>query len=262
LEEAGIDLRLRRLPGPTARLDLTYDETGEVAGLKFSPGVECSMDVSWLPSDFWTGDWVVVGTSPHDYQAQVIDRAHSSGRRVSLSTQSEFSQEWEKLAEILPNLDVLFINSREVVSLRGERLAQGLESIRAVNPHLACVLTCGERGAFLLLDQKLWKVPVYPGPVLNTTGAGDAFAAGWLASWTSGLDMPQALSRAAVAASLALRGPAHTTLPDNDRLQRELALCPRLSVTSWPAFSEEAMAVLDEEDSQCHYAVERQVNNR
>jgi ribokinase len=260
LHAAGVDLRLRRLLGPTAYLDLAYDQYGDIAQLRFETGVESQMDVSQLPDDFWSSDWIIVGTGPRRYQTSVVVHADELGRPVALSTQREFHGEWEELAALLPHLDLLFINSGEVVDLRGDALSAGLDALRAANPRLTCVVTCGPRGAFLLQGEWLYRVAACPGPIVNTTGAGDAFAAAWLSTFARTTDPGYALQAASVAASLALRGLAHIPLPDWDQVESILEdWGQKLAVESWPVDSSEAQTVLAVEDTHCHRALKRQV---
>jgi sugar/nucleoside kinase (ribokinase family) len=260
LQEAGVDLRLRRVAGPTARLDITYNQAGDIVRLRFETGVESQMDTDWLPEVFWQADWIVVGTAPYSYQQQVIGRADEHGRLVALSTQREFDGDWDALAALLPHLDALFINSSEVVNLGGDSLQAKLQAMRRLNSHLACLVTCGQRGAILLHGDNLWTVAACPGPVVQTTGAGDAFAAAWLASWAQGSEIESALRMASVAASLALRGPAHTTLASAEEIEIRLRQCRHMfPLKTWPAESREAQAVLSAEDAWCHWAVDRKV---
>ncbi|MEJ2559999.1 MAG: PfkB family carbohydrate kinase, partial [Anaerolineae bacterium] len=260
LHAAGVDLRLRRLLGHTAYLDLAYDQHGDIAQLRFEAGVESQMDVSQLPDDFWSSDWIIVGTGPRRYQTSVIVRADELGRAVALSTQREFHGEWEGLAALLPHLDLLLINSGEVVDLRGDPLSVELDALRAANPRLTCAVTCGPRGAFLLQGEWLHRVAACPGPIVNTTGAGDAFAAAWLSTFARRTDPGYALQAASVAASLALRGLAHTALPGWDQVESMLEECSqKLPVESWPVDSTEAQTALAMEDTHCHRALERQV---
>jgi len=260
LDQAGVDLRPCRAPGTTARLDLAYDRRGDIARLRFEAGVESGMDITQLPADFWSADWIVVGTAPRRYQAAAITRADELGRSVGLSTQREFERDWESLAGLLPQLDVLFINSGEVVGLRGDQLPRGLNALRAANPHLTCVVTCGGRGAFLLYDHRLYQVAACPAQVINTTGAGDAFGAAWLFTFAHSGDAAYALRAASAAAALALRGPAHTALPTWAQVERMLkARGENLPVERWSITSREAQAALAAEDVHCHRTLDRQV---
>ncbi len=259
-DEAWVDVRAHRSPGSTARLDLVYDHKGDIARLRFEAGVENGMDTGQLPADFWSADWVLVGTAPRSYQAAVITRADELGRSIGISTQREFEGDWESLAALLPQLDVLFTNSGEVVGLRGDRLPRGLNALRAVNPNLTCVVTCGGRGAFLLNDSWLYRVAACPAQMVNTTGAGDAFGAAWLFTFTHSGDPAYALRAASAAAALALRGPGYTTLPDWGQIEEKLQACSEyLPVERWPTTSSWARAALAAEDTYCHRDLDREV---
>jgi ribokinase len=258
--QAGVEIGARRLSGPTARLELGYDRKGDIAQLRFETGIESQLDVSQVSPRLWSADWILVGTAPRSYQASVIARARGLGRPVAISTQREFQGDWEELMEMLLNLDVLFINSGEVVGLRGDRLPSGLAALRAANPDLTCVVTCGERGALLLHWRQLYRVTACPGQMVNPTGAGDAFAAAWLSTFLCTENPVYALRIASVAAALALHGPAYTSLPNWEEIESELAECgENIRVESWPAASEEARATLQLEDACCHRALDRQV---
>jgi sugar/nucleoside kinase (ribokinase family) len=255
-----VDLHLQALVGPTARLDLVYDQNGDIANLRFDAGVESQLDVSHLAADFWAASWIVVGTAPRSYQAAVVMQADGLGRPVALSTQREFQGDWDRLAAILPHLDILFVNSGEVTGLRGDALPAGINSLRAGNLRLTCVVTCGKRGAFLLHEGRLYQVPACPGNVVNTTGAGDAFNATWLLCFARTGDPAYALKVASAAASLALRSPAHTALPWWYEVRGQLEAQDRyLTVESWPFESDAAQTALAAEDLHCHYPLERRV---
>lgn len=65
-----------------------------------------------------------------------------------------------------------------------------LREITARGRARAAVATAGADGAYLLADGKLTHVPAAepPGPVVDSNGAGDAFAAGFLLGWLAGED--------------------------------------------------------------------------
>ncbi len=259
LQQAGIELNLQRLPDTTARLELVYNPEGEIVDLSFCAGVEKQLHMDLLPDNFWARPWVLVGTSPHSFQQQVITRAKQAGQRTVLSTQGEFDDLWHLLAPMVPLLDVLFINSREVVNLRGGGLSAELAHLRHLNPALTLLVTCGRRGAFLIEGQTLWHVDANPAQVVNTTGAGDTFAATFLAAWTGGHPVDVALQQASLAASLTLGQMAHSGIPTRDQVQATGRQHAAL-VRSWPLGSAESNRRLDQEDQHCHHAIDKTVN--
>jgi len=63
------------------------------------------------------------------------------------------------------------------------------------------VATRGADGAIAIEQGKRWETPAEPqGPVIDTTGAGDLFAAGLLAGLAMGRDLPTCLRMGSIAA--------------------------------------------------------------
>jgi 2-dehydro-3-deoxygluconokinase len=66
---------------------------------------------------------------------------------------------------------------------------------------------CGERGSVIGVGDEVFEVPAYtPGPVVDTTGAGDAFNGGFLHGTLHGMSPRDAATLGAIAAGLKLRG--------------------------------------------------------
>lgn len=79
----------------------------------------------------------------------------------------------------------------------------------------AVVVTCGADGATAYVDGELLHEPAATAEVVDTTGAGDAYAAGLLAARLAGSTWPQSLRLAAATAATAVSGagarPSHRT---------------------------------------------------
>lgn len=87
--------------------------------------------------------------------------------------------------------DILFGNDGEMTALYGGRLEEALEDARADG--CVAVATCGAQGALIRTETEL--VMIAPGKVakvVDTTGAGDLFAAGVLFGVTHGLNWTEA----------------------------------------------------------------------
>jgi sugar/nucleoside kinase (ribokinase family) len=111
----------------------------------------------------------------------------------------------QALKKLLSRVRLLLINDGEIRQLTGERhLVRAAEIVRSWGPE-AIVVKRGEHGV-LVLDGKQhgFALPAFPVPqVLDPTGAGDAFAGGFLGFLASrGVDGPLDLRRAAVAGSV------------------------------------------------------------
>lgn len=87
----------------------------------------------------------------------------------------------DALLKLIGRLDVLFCNDEEVRALAGEpNLAKAARWVRARGPRVV-VVKKGEHGAAVFAEDWTFFVPGYPvDEVVDPTGAGDAFAGGFL----------------------------------------------------------------------------------
>lgn len=91
--------------------------------------------------------------------------------------------------DVVGRIDVLFCNDEEVRALAGEaNLAKAARWVRARGPRVV-VVKKGEHGAAVFADDWTFFVPAYPvEEVVDPTGAGDAFAGGFL-GWLDRADL-------------------------------------------------------------------------
>jgi sugar/nucleoside kinase (ribokinase family) len=110
----------------------------------------------------------------------------------------------EALKRLLGRIDVLLINDGEIRQLTGERnLVRAVGIVRDMGPHVV-VVKRGEHGVLVFEDESAFALPAFPlDTVMDPTGAGDAFAGGFLGYLASqGLDGERDYRRAAVAGSV------------------------------------------------------------
>lgn len=127
-----------------------------------------------------------------------IGRALALGRTVSLDPASVAPLQEYGVGVFLSDVDgvhLLLPNSDEALALTG--LSEVAAAAGSLARSFAVVgVTCGPDGALWADDTGvLWQPPSNrSGPVLDTTGAGDAFTAGLLAGWLSGKSPTQCLA--------------------------------------------------------------------
>ncbi len=140
--------------------------------------------------------------------------AHRAGRQVALSLSDAFcvGRHRDAFRDLVRNeVDILFANEAEICSLyRCDRFEDAAAQARAEVALAA--LTRGEQGSMLYRGAESVTVAAAPAAVLDTTGAGDAYAAGVLAALAAGRDLAQAgrvgsLAAAAVIAQYGARPP-------------------------------------------------------
>jgi len=144
----------------------------------------------------------------------VLTALRERGITTSLDTNWDPAERWGGIVECLPAVDVLLPNAAEAVALAG---ALGEEVADAESAALALaergplvVVKDGAAGGLAVDGTAVMRAPGLDLEVVDTTGAGDSFDAGFLAAWTQGVPLQAALRRAAVAGSLSTRGSGGT----------------------------------------------------
>jgi sugar/nucleoside kinase (ribokinase family) len=115
--------------------------------------------------------------------AQLLNRAKSAGLTTSLDTGWDARGRWiQDIGPGLPSIDLLFVNDKEATMLTGEEgVDAAVEKLRSLGAG-DIVVKIGERGCLLFVDGVRSEVPGYAVDVVDTTGAGDCFAGGFLAA--------------------------------------------------------------------------------
>lgn len=112
-------------------------------------------------------------------------------KRLGLITVADVTGEadrsaMEKLKEAFPYLDVFLPSIREARNMTGATEAEAcLKAFEREGIQRACI-KMGEKGSGILENGALHIIPAYPADCVDTTGAGDAFAAGFIAGITLG----------------------------------------------------------------------------
>jgi sugar/nucleoside kinase (ribokinase family) len=93
------------------------------------------------------------------------------------------------IADALPHTDYLLPNDEQVLGFTGaSSLAEGAQAL--VLGGVGCVaVTQGAKGALVVTAQDVIEVPAYATDVVDTTGCGDAFSAGFLRGLSLGRDL-------------------------------------------------------------------------
>ena len=82
------------------------------------------------------------------------------------------------------HVDMVFANQFEICALyETEDLEKAIQNASQDIP--IAVITCGEKGSVILANSERIEVASVPTVVVDTTGAGDAYVAGFLAGWTT-----------------------------------------------------------------------------
>jgi sugar/nucleoside kinase (ribokinase family) len=118
--------------------------------------------------------------------------AHAAGRQVALSLSDAFCVDRHRAAFrelVAGHVDILFANETEITSLYEENTFEGAAEAARLDVALAA-LTRSEAGSVILRGAETVEIPAEPTRLVDTTGAGDAYAAGFLAGYTGGKALP------------------------------------------------------------------------
>jgi sugar/nucleoside kinase (ribokinase family) len=142
---------------------------------------------------------------PRRAMLKAMDAAREAGTKVAFTLSDSFVVDrhrqdlWRLLED--KSVDILFANEAEIMSLAEHDSAD--EAALAVAAHVATVVvTCSEKGAFALAAGEKTSVPAQPiDQLVDTTGAGDLFAAGFLAGEARSLGIEASLKLGAICAA-------------------------------------------------------------
>jgi len=118
--------------------------------------------------------------------------AHGAGRKVALSLSDPFCVERHR-ADFLDllegHIDILFANEDEIISLyQADTFDEALQHVRG-HCEIAA-LTRSEKGSVIVAGDEVHVIDAQPvAGVVDTTGAGDAYAAGFLFGLSHGLGL-------------------------------------------------------------------------
>ena len=142
---------------------------------------------------------------PRAAMRAAIDIARGAGRKVAFTLSDAFciSRHRADFRALIDGgmLDILFANEGEILSLvETDDFDAAIDEIAAKVALL--VVTRSEKGAIAVQDGQRYAVPAEPiDRIVDTTGAGDLFAAGFLAGQAQGRSVTDSLTMGAVAAA-------------------------------------------------------------
>lgn len=213
IRAAGIDFATPARAGdpPTARCLIFVTDDGQrtmntyLGASQFLPAAAlddaliASASILFLEGYLWDPE------EPRAAMRKAIAAAHGAGRKVAFTLSDAFviSRHGDDFRALIEagDIDILFANHVELAALTGEdTLEAGLAALASKVPVL--VVTRGAEGALALAGGDRVDVPAEAvGKVVDTTGAGDLFAAGFIAGHVRGADLRTSLIMGAVAAA-------------------------------------------------------------
>jgi sugar/nucleoside kinase (ribokinase family) len=142
---------------------------------------------------------------------ELFRQAHAARASTSIDPNRDHAGDWDRgLFELLASTDVLFANSAEVREITGiDDVDIAAEAIAERGAVAAVKFLRG--GGLAAWGDEVVRSEVLPTEVVDTTGAGASFAAGFIAGRLEGWSLGRCLALAVACASLSCRGIGGTT---------------------------------------------------
>jgi sugar/nucleoside kinase (ribokinase family) len=192
------------LSRPADRAILTH--LGSIAALRFD-----EIDLAWLARarHLHLGSYYLLDALRPDVP-RLFDEARARGLTISIDTNYDPTEQWAGgLREALRRVDVFLPNEAELLAItRADSIEAGLDRLAEI-PTVAVKL--GARGAVARRGSQIVGAESIPVQVVDTTGAGDSFDAGFVWGYLAGQDLSQALRFACACGSLSTRAAGGTT---------------------------------------------------
>jgi sugar/nucleoside kinase (ribokinase family) len=149
--------------------------------------------------------------------------AKAAGLTTSFDPNSDPNQKWSRsINSVLKYTDVLFVNEREAKALT--RRMNKREALKALGQLVPCaVVKQGPGGAVAIQNDEVIAAPGFQVKAVDTTGAGDSFAAGFVSAYVRRVPLTECLRIANACGALSTLAPGGTPgQPTQEELQRFL----------------------------------------
>ncbi|MCK0129690.1 adenosine kinase [Erythrobacter sp. F6033] len=213
IRAAGIDFDtpMRESEPPTGRCLIFVTPDGErtmntfLGAGQFLPAAALDEDLIASASILYLEGYLWDPEEPRRAMRRAIDVAKAAGRKVAFTASESFviDRHGDDFRAMIEDgvIDILFVNESELATLTGEDdFEAGIAAIAGKVPVL--VATKGEKGAVAIAHGERAEVAAEPvAKVIDTTGAGDQFAAGFLSGFVKDAALETCLKRGAIAAA-------------------------------------------------------------
>lgn len=190
----GVETRIVQAAGYTGAAIGFVDAAGERALYIFS-GVNEELRSADIDRDFISGaQYLHTSSFVNDEQlAMQRELAREMPAKLSFSPGMLcFKYSLDELTELMGRSAVLFLSLTELTALlQGEDYVRGAARLLTTGAQIVCV-TLGAKGCYIAANTGVaYELAAYPAKAVDTTGAGDAFAAGFLYGLLHAKSLPE-----------------------------------------------------------------------
>lgn len=171
--------RLLQVDEKTGMAFITVDPSGE-RSMYTSMGANASFKLERGDVEYIKSSKILHVTGMY---REVVEEASKYANFLSINPGTLLSSYgFKALKKVIKRANIIFLNKKEVELLTQLNFEEGARMLVDEGVPVV-VVTCGKRGAKLFTEKRVIKSPTKQVKSVDTTGAGDAFAAGFIASF-------------------------------------------------------------------------------
>lgn len=212
LEKLGVDTTwCKKVDIPTSASGVFIRENGERSFLSYKGACHSLIAEDFSEAALQGAEYLYIGSAfdlpelDGEGMSQVFKKAKTMGVKTILDTTGEPEEkDLETFSKVLKYTDYFLPSLREALRLTGESRAQEAAE-RFVQMGVGCVaIKLGEQGSLLYENGNSYRIPAYAAKLIDTTGAGDAFVAGFIKGLVNGESHNRCAALGNVAGSIAV----------------------------------------------------------
>jgi sugar/nucleoside kinase (ribokinase family) len=217
LRKRGVDVTaLQTTPGRDTSQTLIVNVTGQDRRFIHTFGANAAFRAADIPPTparvLYLGGYFLMAEVRPDELRAAFAAARQAGAKTVLDVVTPGPGDYlPRLAPLLPEVDVFLPNDHEAHLITGEsdplRQAETFHRLGAKT----AIVTQGDRGSVLVSDGVRLRAEAFGVPVVDGSGGGDAFAAGYIDGLLRGLDAEGCLTRASAVGASCVRAIGTTT---------------------------------------------------
>ena len=212
--EVGVDTRGLKMGETTTSNRLIYQESGDKR-LEF---LTKAADISFqaIPEEYLNASFFLIAPVDYEVPESLLQSLHRKGKRLSMelsgfggASSSEDGriprdERIDYLRRITPCFEIIKAGQEDCQCLFGDACPEEITGKFLSWGAKAVAITLKEKGAVLSDPYGLFRVPSLPTEAVDTTGAGDAWHAGFLAEYIKGKSLKESAEFANAVASLVI----------------------------------------------------------
>jgi fructoselysine 6-kinase len=189
-----VDLsRCRMVEGPNSYCEVRLVSGERIFG-KSASGV--SSQIKLERDDYrYISEYDITHTSVYSFLEEQLEELSKASERLSFDYSDRWSNEY--LTKTAPNVDIAFLSASEQTKNEAENLICWVNKMGV----MLVVATQGTRGSLVYDGEQVYHQPIVETEVVDTLGAGDAFAARLMVEYFSGRTIEDSMRLAASSAS-------------------------------------------------------------